>query len=30
LDRTVIEGRRAFAELLADRKGQLDKPHYAE
>ena len=29
LDRTVIEGRRAFAELLADRKGQLDKPHYA-
>jgi D-sedoheptulose 7-phosphate isomerase len=25
----VIEGRRAFAELLADRKGQLDKPHYA-
>jgi D-sedoheptulose 7-phosphate isomerase len=30
LDRTVIEGRRAFAELLADRKGQLEKPHYAE
>ena len=30
MDRTVIEGRRAFAELLADRKGQLDKPHYAE
>ena len=29
MDRTVIEGRRAFAELLADRKGQLDKPHYA-
>jgi D-sedoheptulose 7-phosphate isomerase len=29
LDRTVIEGRRGFAELLADRKGQLDKPHYA-
>jgi D-sedoheptulose 7-phosphate isomerase len=28
LDRTVIEGRRGFAELLADRKGQLDKPHY--
>jgi D-sedoheptulose 7-phosphate isomerase len=25
----VIEGRRGFAELLADRKGQLDKPHYA-
>jgi D-sedoheptulose 7-phosphate isomerase len=25
----VIEGRRAYAELLADRKGQLDKPHYA-
>jgi D-sedoheptulose 7-phosphate isomerase len=24
----VIEGRRGFAELLADRKGQLDKPHY--
>jgi D-sedoheptulose 7-phosphate isomerase len=30
LDRTVIEGRRGFAELLADRKGQLDQPHYAE
>jgi len=29
LDRAVIEGRRGFAELLADRKGQLDKPHYA-
>ncbi|HEY6237184.1 MAG TPA: SIS domain-containing protein [Candidatus Elarobacter sp.] len=29
MDRSVIEGRRAFAELLADRKGQLDKPHYA-
>jgi D-sedoheptulose 7-phosphate isomerase len=29
LDRTVIEGRRSFAELLNDRKGQLDKPHYA-
>jgi D-sedoheptulose 7-phosphate isomerase len=26
----VIEGRRGFAQLLADRKGQLDKPHYAE
>jgi len=30
LDRTVIEGRRSFAELLNDRKGQLEKPHYAE
>ena len=30
MDRTVIEGRRGFAELLADRKGQLDKPHYAQ
>ena len=30
MDRTVIEGRRAFPELLADRKGQLEKPHYAE
>jgi len=29
LDRTVIEGRRDFAALLADRKGQLEKPHYA-
>ena len=29
MDRTVIEGRRGFDELLADRKGQLDKPHYA-
>lgn len=29
MDRTVIEGRRSFAELLNDRKGQLDKPHYA-
>ncbi|MEO7038942.1 MAG: SIS domain-containing protein [Candidatus Elarobacter sp.] len=28
MDRTVIEGRRGFAELLADRKGQLDQPHY--
>jgi D-sedoheptulose 7-phosphate isomerase len=26
----VIEGRRDFAALLADRKGQLEKPHYAE
>jgi D-sedoheptulose 7-phosphate isomerase len=25
---TDVRGRRAFAELLADRKGQLDKPHY--
>ncbi|GAC1659692.1 MAG: D-sedoheptulose 7-phosphate isomerase [Candidatus Elarobacter sp.] len=25
----MIEGRRGFDELLADRKGQLDKPHYA-
>ncbi|GAC1579644.1 MAG: D-sedoheptulose 7-phosphate isomerase [Candidatus Elarobacter sp.] len=25
----MIEGRRGFAELLADRRGQLDKPHYA-
>lgn len=24
----MIEGRRGFAELLADRKGQLDQPHY--
>ena len=24
----MIEGRRGFAELLADRKGHLDKPHY--
>ncbi len=30
MDRTVIEGRRDFGALLADRKGQLDKPHYAE
>ena len=30
MDRTVIEGRRGFAELLADRKGQLDKPHYQQ
>ena len=30
MDRTVIEGRRDFAALLADRKGQLDKPYYAE
>ncbi len=29
MDRTVIEGRRGFDELLADRKGQLEKPHYA-
>jgi D-sedoheptulose 7-phosphate isomerase len=29
LDRTVIEGRRGFGELLADRKGQLERPHYA-
>jgi D-sedoheptulose 7-phosphate isomerase len=29
LDRTVIEGRRGFDELLADRKGQLERPHYA-
>ena len=29
MDRAVIEGRRGFAALLADRKGQLDKPHYA-
>jgi D-sedoheptulose 7-phosphate isomerase len=32
LDRTVIakdvRGKRAFAELLADRKGQLDEPRY--
>ena len=26
----MIEGRRSFAELLADRSGQLEKPHYAE
>jgi D-sedoheptulose 7-phosphate isomerase len=25
----VIEGRRGFDELLADRKGQLERPHYA-
>jgi D-sedoheptulose 7-phosphate isomerase len=25
----VIEGRRGFDELLADRKGQLECPHYA-
>ncbi len=24
----MIEGRRDFAALLADRRGQLDKPHY--
>jgi len=30
LDRTVIEGRRSFAELLADRKGLLDEPRYPE
>jgi D-sedoheptulose 7-phosphate isomerase len=29
LDRTVIEGRRSFDELLADRRGQLDEPRYA-
>jgi D-sedoheptulose 7-phosphate isomerase len=29
LDRTVIEGRRDFAALLADRKGQLENPRYA-
>ena len=29
MDRSVIEGKRGFAALLADRKGQLDKPHYA-
>jgi D-sedoheptulose 7-phosphate isomerase len=31
LDRTVIDvrGKRTFDELLADRKGQLEKPHYA-
>jgi D-sedoheptulose 7-phosphate isomerase len=29
LDRAVIEGRRGFDELLADRKGQLERPHYA-
>jgi D-sedoheptulose 7-phosphate isomerase len=28
LDRTVIEGRRTFGELLDDRKGNLEKPHY--
>ncbi|MEA2664746.1 MAG: D-sedoheptulose 7-phosphate isomerase [Candidatus Eremiobacteraeota bacterium] len=28
MDRTVIEGKRGFAALLADRKGQLEKPHY--
>ncbi|MBV8749462.1 MAG: SIS domain-containing protein [Candidatus Eremiobacteraeota bacterium] len=26
----MIEGRRGFAELLADRKGLLDEPRYAE
>ena len=30
MDRAVIEGRRDFAALLADRRGQLDQPHYAE
>ncbi len=29
MDRTVIEGRRDFAALLADRKGQLENPRYA-
>jgi D-sedoheptulose 7-phosphate isomerase len=28
LDRSLIEGRRGFAELLADRRGQLERPHY--
>ena len=30
MDRAVIEGRRDFAALLADRRGHLEKPHYAE
>lgn len=30
MDRTVIEGRRDFAALLADRKGQLEHPRYPE
>jgi D-sedoheptulose 7-phosphate isomerase len=30
LDRTVIEGRRGFGELLADRKGLLDEPRYQQ
>ncbi len=30
MDRSVVTGRRAFAELLADRQGLLDKPRYAE
>jgi D-sedoheptulose 7-phosphate isomerase len=25
---TDVRGKRGFAELLADRKGQLDRPHY--
>jgi len=25
---TDVRGKRGFAELLADRKGQLDQPHY--
>ena len=29
MDRSVITGRRDFGALLADRQGQLDKPHYA-
>ena len=29
MDRAVIEGRRGFDALLADRKGQLERPHYA-
>ena len=28
MDRSVIEGRRGFAALLADRKGLLDEPRY--
>ncbi|MDB5071805.1 MAG: gmhA [Candidatus Eremiobacteraeota bacterium] len=28
MDRTVIEGRRGFGELLADRKGLLNEPRY--
>ncbi|MGD1066745.1 MAG: SIS domain-containing protein, partial [Vulcanimicrobiaceae bacterium] len=28
MDRSLIEGRRGFAELLADRRGQLERPHY--
>jgi D-sedoheptulose 7-phosphate isomerase len=30
LDRTIdVRGQRGFAELLADRRGLLDQPHYA-